>query len=228
MRLRRRKIKASVDGKFHPLNLLRNWLHQALSYMDAGELVFRIFIEGLETAVIFWIITEMNIDIPVYVEIVTALLIAHTINWIFNGNFWALWLFASPGAKNRGEKATVNYLLGMKGRLKRSGCIGGLALYGSAARGSWHTKSDLDVRVIRRKGFLNLICANIVIMRERFLALLYRQPMDLFLADGIDFLRKMRIDENPVFLIKRLDSLESEFPGNDETSTPVLVREKAR
>lgn len=223
MKAPEKKIKASSDGRYHPVNLLRNWLHQALSYMDAGELMFRVLVESLEIVVIYLVLVRLEVDLTTPLKAFFSVLIAHTINWIFNGNFWALWLFASPRAKNRGEEATVKYLLEMAARLKRSGCIGGLALYGSAARGAWHGKSDLDIRIVRRKGLLNLVCANLLVMRERLLALIYRQPADLFLADGIDFLRKMRADESPLFLIKRLDSLEEEYPGNVEINALALV-----
>jgi len=51
-------------------------------------------------------------------------------------------------------------------------------------------------------------------MRERFIAFLMRQPTDMFLADDVGYLTKMRSDEKPVFLIKRDERLEVMFPGN--------------
>ena len=220
-----KKRKASHDGKYHPLNLLRNWIHQGLSYMDTGELVFRLFIELIETIIIYWGIIKLNLNIPEYIQILLALLMAHTFNWVINGNFWALYLFAFPHAKNQGEQATVKYLAAMAERLKRSGCVGGLALYGSVTRGAWHTKSDFDIRIVRKRGLLNLLCANLAVMRERFIALIEKQPADLFMADDVDSLRKMRADEKPIFLIKRMAGLDIEYPGNDETTIIMMARQ---
>ena len=218
-----KKVKASQDGKFHPLNLLRNWLHQALSYMDEGELIFRIFVEIFEIIIIYWWLIEPIFDMPTYLQVAFSFFFVHTINWIVNGNFWALCLFAFPFMKNTGEKAAVRYLSDMASRLKQAKCIGGLIVYGSAARGEWHNKSDLDIRIVRRKGFSNLICANLVVMRERFIAFIRKQPSDLFLADDIDFLKKMRVDEMPIFLIKRMPSLNDNYPGNDEINIVKLT-----
>ncbi len=211
-----KKKKSSGDGKYHLMNFPRNWVHQALSYMDKGELIFRLVLE-MGLAVFFYFgVRILGPDITVYAGLLIAFISAHTVNWLFNGNFWALYLFAIPHSTNRGKAATEKYLDAMARRLRMSRCIGGLALYGSAARGTWHSKSDLDIRVIREEGFLNLLCANVLVMRERIIAFLMRQPADLFLADGVEFLRKMREDEQPIFLIKKNSALEREYPDNRE------------
>jgi hypothetical protein len=49
-------------------------------------------------------------------------------------------------------------------------------------------------------------------MRERFQAFLSKQPMDLFLADDVDFLKKMRSDEIPLLTLCRDDRLKSLYP----------------
>jgi hypothetical protein len=51
-------------------------------------------------------------------------------------------------------------------------------------------------------------------MRERILSVLARQPLDLFLADEVASLKRMRSDETPIFLLKRDRTLEEAYPDN--------------
>ena len=220
---RKKKIKSSLDGKFHFTNFLRNWLHQAITYMDRGERTVRLLMESAEILVL-WAALEKTAAFSgynSYALLLVAALIAHTLNWVFNGNFWALYLFAVPGARNPGEQKTVAYLNNMAARLMKHPSISGLAIFGSVTRGKWHNCSDIDIRIIRKPGILNLVAASLVSVKERIRAFFSKQPLDLFLADDTGFLRKMRSDETPVFLIKRDARLDREYPGN-----PAIVLER--
>ena len=63
---------------------------------------------------------------------------------------------------------------------------------------------------------MSMWCAALITMAERFRPFIYKQPMDLFLADDVDFLKKMRSDEVPLLTICRDDRLESIYPGCSE------------
>lgn len=212
----KKKIKSSHDGKFHFTNFLRNWLHQAITYMDKGERTVRLAMESSEILILWLALESITAfsDYSSYVLLLVAILLVHTMNWIFNGNFWALYLFAVPSARNPGEVETVRYLNDMATRLLRQKSISGLAIFGSVTRGKWHNCSDIDIRIIRKPGVLNLAAASLISIKERAYAFFRKQPLDLFLADDIGFLRKMRSDETPVFLIKRDPRLDREYPGN--------------
>lgn len=125
-------------------------------------------------------------------------------------------LFTFPGIRNAGEKASCQYLSRMAERLRTSQAISAVVIYGSVTRGKWHDKSDLDIRILREKGFLNGLVAAYIMMRERAIAFLYGQPIDMFLADSTVFLRKMREDENPIILLKRGDQAERSLSGKEE------------
>ncbi len=214
--------KTSPGARIRLANLPRNWLHQAVTYMDNGERAFRLTIELAEFA-LMWAALRLIVNLDVsfaWAYPVLAALVVHTFNWITNGNIWALLLFSFPSLLNKGEAATCAYLNAMTARLERERSVVGLALFGSVARNEWHDRSDVDVRIVRRSGTLSLIRAGTVTVRERWLALLARQPLDLYLADDVAFLRRMRADEPPIFLIKRDPSLEKEYPGNE----PVILR----
>jgi predicted nucleotidyltransferase len=194
--------------------------------MDKGELTLRLIIEGLLMTIIYFILSSLNASGFNLFYLIFSLFIAHTINWVFNGNLWALLIFAIPHLENRGTSKTINYLNKIGSRLKIYRCIGGVLIYGSVSRGRWHHKSDVDLRILRKPGLANLIQAYMLTIRERALAAVSMQPIDMFLADGIPFLKKMRSDEIPLILIKCDQRLEVEYPKVPETFLTELHGEK--
>jgi len=211
------KRKAEVGSRARAINLIRNWLHQGFIYLDFTEMIARCFLEIGTTALLAWVITKAlgSFEWNLHVVIFSAITI-HTLNWLLNGNWWACVLFAFPGLKNPGESATCRYLNEMRERLKKSPSISGVLIFGSLSRGKWHERSDIDLRILRKPGLWNAICAIFIQIRERVIALFSKQPLDMYLADDVDFLMKMRKDEQPIFLLKRDSRLESAYPSGRE------------
>ncbi len=209
--------KASPGGFPKPQTLIKNWIHQGLLYMDRSEQIFKLLTEAIEFLVVFALLYFSGQHRMSITGIcVASFIIVHSYNWVTNNLFWSIVMFAFPKLKNRGMKQTVQYLRNMADRLRENDSITGLALYGSISRRQWHDRSDLDLRLLRAPGFINMLRANLVMMKERFIAFLLRQPTDIFLADDVAFLAKMRSDEKPVLLIKRDKRLDSIYPGNPE------------
>ena len=208
--------KAVIDGRAMFANIPRNWLHQALTYMDSGELVFRVVLELVEFLIVFIVLKQLMLGTNIAIIVLVSMIIVHTWNWVTNSMFWALILFAFPGMRNRGHDETCDYLNRMAERLKKCSAISGFAIFGSVARCKWHNRSDIDIRLIRNKGIVNWIISNIVMLRERMIAFVKIQPMDMYLADDVDYLTNLRNDEEPVFLIKRDSGLEDMYPNNEQ------------
>lgn len=213
--LKKKAARKAKPGGFPKLmNIPRNWLHQALTYMDTGEMYSKIIIELMELFFVMWLLDGLISNI--YLNLLVSGFVVHTWNWITNGLFWAVIIFTFPSLRNPGAEKTVIYLNNMKRRLQKSSSVAGLTFYGSITRNAWHDRSDIDLRIVRNKGFINLLKAIYITMRERFIAFLYFQPMDLYLADSVDFLNKLRSDEVPVILIKKSSDLELMYPDNPE------------
>lgn len=208
--------KARRGGRIKWRNIPRNWLHQAVTYMDLGELSFRVILEFFEIVLVLFVMQFLIGDDQVMLALFLSFIVVHTWNWVTNGLFWALMIFTIPSLENPGAERTVSYLTSMKKRMKKSNCISGVAIYGSVSRGKWHNKSDIDIRLLRRPGLKSLICAGWLTMKERMRAFLHKQPMDLFLADDVDFLQKMRSDEIPLLILKDDVRLNDLYPDVDE------------
>lgn len=208
--------KAIISGKVIFSNIPRNWIHQALTYMDRGELIFRLTLELTEIILVFTLLNKIILQNNPELLFLVSVIVVHTWNWITNSMFWALMLFTFPGMRNSGHDDTCNYLNRMSERLKKYNAISGLAIFGSPTRSCWHDRSDIDLRVVRNKGIINWFLSNFIMLRERMIAFIYMQPMDMYLADNASYLTNMRSDERPIFLIKRDLNLNEMYPGNDE------------
>jgi hypothetical protein len=217
--------KAWAGGPAKLWNLPRGWAHQGFFYLDRTQQIGRVVLEIVPTMLLAGLIGGVaGISLSHVWVWCVSLWMVHTLNWVLNGNWWAGLLFAFPHLRNRGDRATCAYLNGMADRLRRDRAISGAMIFGSVSRGQWHERSDLDVRLLRRPGVWNGVTGVLVLLRERWIALWSRQPLDIYLADGIPFLQRMRADEPPVFLKKDDPRLELAYPDGKETRLEMLRR----
>jgi predicted nucleotidyltransferase len=217
--------KAHADGRAQLWNLPRGWAHQGFFYLDRTQRIGWVVFEAVATILVAWLIARIG-RIPLsHLQLWGgSLLIAHTLNWVLNGNWWAGMLFTFPGLRNPGDRVTCDYLNRMARRLQGDRSVSGAMIFGSVSRGRWQERSDLDVRLLRRQGMLNGIAGVLILARERLIALIARQPLDIYLADDIPFLRRMRPDEPPVFLKKNDPRLDGAYPQGRETRIETLTR----
>lgn len=183
--------------KFKIVVIFTNWIFQGLLYADRTERTFKIILDTALTITLF-----ITIPIPnVTIRILVAFLISHTLNWIFNGQLFAL-------AKNfdvvhNDPQRIIDYANAITTRASRERSINCVAVYGSLSREEIKTTSDLDVRIIRKSGFINGLRACVFGLMERSRALYNRFPLDMFIVDGTDHLLKMRDDESPIYLLNK-------------------------
>ncbi len=221
------KRKARAGGRARWWNLPRGWAHQGFFYLDRTQRIGRVVFEIIPTVLLAGLIGGVaRIPLSRVWLWCVSLFLAHTLNWVLNGNWWAGMLFAFPSLRNRGNRATCAYLNQMAHRLRRDRSISGAMIFGSIARGQWHERSDLDVRLLRRPGLWNGATGVLILLRERWIALWSRQPLDIYLVDGIPFLKRMRADEPPVFLKKDDPRLELAYPDGKETRIEDLRRNR--
>jgi hypothetical protein len=217
--------KAVAGGKARLWNLPRGWAHQGFFYLDRTQRIGRVVFEIVPT-VFFAGLVRALAGIPLSRVWLWggSLLLTHTLNWVLNGNWWAGVLFAFPGLRNQGERMTRDYLNEMADRLQQDRSISGVMIFGSVARGQWHERSDLDLRLLRRRGSRHGVAGVLVLARERWIAWWARQPLDIYLADDIAFLHRMRKDEPPIFLKKDDPRLDLAYPQGQPTRIETLKR----
>jgi predicted nucleotidyltransferase len=211
-----KKNKAVIGGKTEYIVIIKQWIHQGFTYLDKTEMFYRIIWELVPFLIFFstfYAFTESHI----YMIVIISFLLGHTLNWIFNFNFWTCLCFTFPSLKNPGNDKTIKYLMKLQKRMLKEDCIGGCMIYGSLSRGVWHIKSDLDMRILRKPGFSNGFKAYLIVFKERIIAVWHKQPLDVFMADSIKFLDKVRDDEFPIFLKNEDQRLVERYKSNDRS-----------
>lgn len=192
--------------------LIRHWGHQSFRYLDRTERIARIIFELAPTLVTF-IFSYFLFDVSItnFKIWIICLFLSHTINWVFNSNWRACLLFSIPWARNPGGKATLSYIQNLKERLESNKSISSALIYGSLARNEWNSRSDIDIRFVRTPGLLNSITSICLLVRERFIAVINKQPLDAYLVDGTSFINKLRKDEKPIIIIDRHGEIQKEY-----------------
>lgn len=188
--------KTLLKTKKYPLYLrilviISHWVFQGMLYMDTTERMFKLLFDISLSVVGTYLISQ---SLSLFHSILLSLLIAHTLNWIFNSNLMAL--FRSFGLVSMSRQDLELYLRRIKQKAQKEDFIICLGIYGSLARGEFKETSDLDIRVIRKPGVITGIRACIFVMKERTWATLNRFPLDIYVLDSSRSLdKKIRKDE---------------------------------
>ena len=153
-----------------------NWVFQGTLIMSASERIFRFLFELVMTVTLFVLMSQF---VPLVENLALSLIIAHTIDWSFNGNFWATQKFF-------GRKTDPNKLIGVLRKLTKTEHhqVAAIAVFGSLSRGQFSPSSDLDMRVIRQKGFLGWIRTNLFVLKLRATSFIKKMPIDILILDN--------------------------------------------
>jgi hypothetical protein len=163
--------------------------------MDRTERYFKIVFDAVITLLFYFILIQWFLFIP---SIVLSWVLAHTANFIFNGQVFGV-LKCFGYIKHQAFEIEDN-TLSMKFRIQGEPSLRWAAVYGSISRGELKVTSDLDVRLIRYSGLINGLRACFFVMRERTRAHIQRFPLDILLLDGPRLLERISPDEPPVVI----------------------------
>lgn len=171
-----------------------NWLFQGMMGMGTADLIGKIVFEALAFTVIFFILGG---SVPY--RIGTVLIIAHTLNWLLNANFWVIGRY--NGITRTPPSHFSPYLQKIRNRINRYSSIPTAIVIGGITRNKeLKTTSDVDLIFIRGRGFKNALKAVLVTISERARAFFSKFPLHLELYDSIEFMKKHRTDEVPIVL----------------------------
>lgn len=180
--------------RFKVVIILTNWLFQGILYADKTEKIFRACLDMIFTFIIF----KVTLGLGIHTNLLMAFLISHTFNWIFNGQLFAL--AKNFGIVHNDPEKIIDYAYGIKERASGEKSINSVIVYGSLVRSEIKSTSDLDLRIIRKKGLLNGLRASVFGFKERSRALFHQFPLDMYVVDSPKHLLKMRSDEEPLVL----------------------------
>ncbi len=199
------------QGKYRAFrNIPVGWVLQAIHSTDKSERRFRVLLEVILfilALVIYAWFSESGVS-PYGMAMIFAAI--HTLMWLLTGNFWVYLLDSFNFVKNRGVESAVDFALKASKWMAAVDGADLVLIYGSMCRAQFHSRSDLDLRVVRRtdswKGILALPVGFLLRAYSFFIAM----PVDLQVVDSTKFLSKqMREDEEP-FVVYIRDGID--FP----------------
>jgi hypothetical protein len=189
--------------------LLVNWIFQGMRGMQSKELSFRLV---LELACVVAVGTmAWSLGVGTAASLLIGLLVGHTINFLFNGQFWvcARYCQSYQGTAQSVARATID----LAAELSALPWLLEVAFIGSRARsGLPSDRSDIDLRLVFPPGTTGWWKTNLLLMRLRTRALLRSVPLDLYAYDRPDALKRFN-QEEPLLVVKDADArLRQMFP----------------
>ncbi len=173
-----------------PVLIASNWLFQSLPEMDRSEAVLKLtstLVPGVLIGLLLWRVVD-----PLG-AFAAGLILAHTLNWVLNDHLLVTiknfgWITTPP---ERFESELTRLLE----RASKSRGIDEVYLIGSVSSGSSHTKSDLDIRLIRQRGIVSALRTYGFAVVERARAMLVGFPLDLYFLDSVTALTRAKTEE---------------------------------
>lgn len=175
-----------------PGRILSNWVVQGMLYMNPVEIAYKITLDLLLTGA-WWAATVRANTLGGWL---LAWLLAHTTNWIVNGQPIAMCRHLDWGRND--PHVFVAFIEGLERRVCAQPFIAGAASFGSLSRGAYKETSDIDIRVVLRPALGARLRAAHFCFVERLRAFLWRFPLDLYAFDIDELRRKMSPKEVPV------------------------------
>jgi len=176
---------------------MRYWLVQGMLYAHPTERMLKIVTELLFFVLFFLFLRFQGLEAITSVFI--AFFISHNINFLLNCAVWET-VICDLTFRGAGKGTLFRYIKDIRSRLVRHDSVLCAFVYGSISRGALHDSSDLDFVIVRRPGFRNAISSLVVLTYEKLRALMYRIPLESYLADDMTFLDRPRNDETPLII----------------------------
>jgi hypothetical protein len=178
----------------HPIIALGvHWFFQGILYMESTERLFKIGVEVILIGVFLSLFLVGGLSL-IWAAVV-AVGVAHTLNFLFNGQIWVV--LKHFGLVMHSREKFDEYLDQLSEKIRTESSIGYAAFYGSLVREEWSSTSDLDIRLVRKSGVINGLRACGFVLRERTRACLNKFPLDIYVLDSSERLAEMRADEPP-------------------------------
>jgi hypothetical protein len=175
--------------------VVMHWTFQSLFYMDPTERWFKITLDLVLT-----LLGGIVLCVWLHWQVawLIAFVVAHTLNFLFNGQLWGV--LKHYGMVSHTYEEFYRYVQGLGERMGRETALRYGVIYGSLSRRQWSPSSDLDARIVRYPGFVNGVRACGFLLRERSRALIARFPLDVYVLDSENALKKLCSDENAIRL----------------------------
>ena len=193
-------VSSKPKSNYKYLLLFFNWFFQGYFNKDRTEFLFKLLLEvsmiTYSYCFLLWITGDKA-------KILYIFLFAHTINWLVTGCIWCVLRpkYGLQMIKNKNKINVDSYIKRILSKIQSNASIKMCVIFGSLSQDQFHIDSDIDIAIIRHKGFMNSYFAYKLILQERLYALLTMVPLDILLFDSIDSFKEMADEEGVIIYL---------------------------
>jgi hypothetical protein len=206
-------LRAMLQSR--PAVYLSYWFFQGMLYMDLRECLVKCSIDMLLMLVFRYIL-----GVPFYL----GFLIAHTLNMLFNGHYYALRRHMGLG-ENDAEQF-IGHIERLKKRIETKSTLLAAAAFGSLSGNLYRPTSDIDIRFVPKNSLMAFFCVCLFALSERVRAFITGFPLDLYVFDLDDLGSKMNPKEPPIVFHDPKGLLASRY-GTTVQASEFITRFKA-
>lgn len=167
------------------------WILQGMRIMKNKERIVKIIFDLL-----LW-----SLLMVCGVHWLLSFLIAHTLNFMFNGQFHAM--FTHMGATGCTAHYFLQRTIWFKNKIATKSFINAGIAYGSLSRGCYKKTSDIDLRLIPAVGEWNEWKCALYALWLRAIAFYMHYPLDMYVYNPEVVVKRMCTDELPIILYER-------------------------
>ncbi|HHC78452.1 MAG TPA: hypothetical protein ENK46_01115 [Flavobacteriia bacterium] len=192
------------------LQIFTNWLMQGILHADMSEKIYKIGFT-LFFGAIFFSLFYFQFNISIFKSIVLGFIIAHTINWFVNCNFYVLFVHRMRWLKTS-KPELFNQLTAIRQRLEKmpdKDWILYSVSHGGICKGTLNKHSDIDVSLIRKPGLKNMVKAILFYVKEKKYADIKGVPLDIFICDSPEnCIQRSKRQKNPIVLLDHKNKVD--------------------
>ena len=196
------------------LQFFTNWFMQGVFHADLSERLYKLFFT-IFFSFLFYIISSICLSFTFYFDIIFSVFLAHTFNFFLNCNIFVLLIHRIKCLKTNKAKL-FSHLYFMRNQLDnlhdKSWILYCISL-GGICQGTLNVHSDIDVCIIRRPGFINLIKSIIFYVKAKNIADFRAVPLDIFICDSsMNCLKRSKYQKNPIVLLDHNNIIDKYYP----------------
>lgn len=181
------------------LLILSNWVFQSIPHADGTEKLYKISFTLLFW-VCFYFLFEYFSNFSQFANLIIGFIVAHSLNWIVNGNFYNLLIHRLMFAKLN-KKDLFEYIELLEQKMKGQDWALYAASFGSVCRGELKDSSDIDISIVRKPGFRNGILSIWFSLKEKKIADMKGIPLEIYISDSpADSINRFGAEKNPVII----------------------------
>jgi predicted nucleotidyltransferase len=187
-----------------------NWFFQGIAYADILEKIYK-----LSFTVVFSVIFSLSLfsfqSFSGLHSIILGVFIAHTLNWLINSNLYSVVIHRLQISK-LDKKDAFTYLEKLSRRIENRKGILYITVHGSICMGKLKPTSDIDIAVVRQKGFKNAIHSLWFYIYEQKLADYSKIPLEIYLCDSPEnAIERFRNEKTPIVIYDPFKIVDSYY-----------------